>query len=291
MKKLWIVSAAVVALSGSMFADTLTGTGTLTAFPAGFAGSTPVWISNGTPPLTTGAPFWNDASDDTGLGAGQGSSHLMNVGYVLTGTGGMTGVASVTGGDAVSTDYLGTAGADPTAFSFIRQATSYNISLIFAQSGLNTGANPAGAVGNQFGYYVGATSTMLYNVGQVPPGPTSTQAFNPSGNYGFYDTVCYHVTAGVCDSFETYTTSNGNTGNAQVGLTTWNHFALFQLASGNYVIGFTGQNGMFGEGQGDFQDTLVELSLAAVPEPGTIAIMGFGLAGLGLLGRRRFLKK
>jgi PEP-CTERM motif len=32
-------------------------------------------------------------------------------------------------------------------------------------------------------------------------------------------------------------------------------------------------------------------SAAGVPEPGTIAIMGLGLAGLGLIGRRRFAKK
>jgi hypothetical protein len=298
VKKLWIASAAVVALSGSIFADTVSGTGTFTAFPAGFASSTPAWINNATPPLTTGAPFWNDASDDTGIGPGQGLSHLMNVGYVLTNTGGTTGTSSVIGSDTVSTDYLGTAGADPSAFSFIRGVTSYNVALLFADSGMNSGGNPVGAgspispagvVGSQFGYYVGSTFTMLYNVGQTTT-PTATKVFNPTGNYGFYDTVCYGVTNGVCTNFETYTSSNGNTGNYP--LASWNHFALFQLASGNYVIGFTGQNGMYGENQGDFQDTLVELvNTTATPEPGTIAIIGLGLAGLGLLGRRRFLKK
>jgi hypothetical protein len=63
------------------------------------------------------------------------------------------------------------------------------------------------------------------------------------------------------------------------------------LNSGNYVVGFTGQNGLFGEGHGDFQDVVIELSASTVPEPGTIAIMGLGLAGLGILGRRRFAKK
>jgi hypothetical protein len=64
---------------------------------------------------------------------------------------------------------------------------------------------------------------------------------------------------------------------------------LFQLASGNYVLGFEDGNGMFTEGIGDFNDIVV--GLVAVPEPGTIAIMGLGLAALGVLGRRRVARK
>lgn len=285
MKKLLLASAAVVVLSGSMFADTVTMTGgSATAFA--FGGATPTWISYGTDP-GAGAPFWNDASDDTGTGG----SHLMNIGYVLTDTGGLTGTPSVLGTDTVSTMYTGAGGADPTAFNFVRNAVSYNVTLLFADSGMNTGANPSGAVGSQIGYYVGSTMTALYNVGPTTS-PTGSQTFNPGSAgtaYGFYDTVCYSASAGVCTSSETYMTSGVNTG-PYTG-TAWNHFALFQLASGSYVIGFTGQNGLFGEHIGDFQDTVIELSLASVPEPGTIAIMGLGLAALGFLGRRRFARK
>ena len=152
----------------------------------------------------------------------------------------------------------------------------------------------SGVVGSQIGYYVGNVNTPLYNVGQTSS-PTGTQAFNPgvSGtSYGFYDYVCYAASAGVCTSFELYTTGNGNSGTFSVnGADSWNHFALFELASGSYVLGFTGQNGIFGEGEGDFQDTVIELQSTGVPEPGTVAIMGLGLAALGLFGRRRFAKK
>lgn len=284
MKKLLLASAAVVVLSGSMFADTVTMTGgSATAFA--FGGATPTWISNATNP-GPGSPFWNDASDDVGTGG----SHLMNVGYVLTDTGGLTGTTSVLGSDSVTTMYTGAGGADPTAFNFVRNATSYNVTLLFANSGMNTGANPSGAVGSQIGYYVGSTMTALYNVGQTSS-PTGTQTFNPGSAgtaYGFYDTVCYSASGGVCTESETYTTGNGNSGNSSGGAG-WNHFALFQLASGSYVIGFTGQNGLYGENLGDFQDTLIELQV--IPEPGTIAIMGLGLAALGFLGRRRIVRK
>jgi hypothetical protein len=214
----------------------------------------------------------------------------MNVGYVLTDTGAMTGMPSYIPGDSVSTDFVATGGADPSAFNFVRNATAYNVTLLFADSAENTGANPATGVGEQIGYYTGSGTTVLYNVGETAT-PTGTQSFNPgpSGEpYGIYETVCYAASAGVCTSSETYTTT-GNFGNNSGGAG-WNHFALFQLASGSYVIGFTGQNGLFGENIGDFQDTVIELSVIA-PEPGTIAIMGLGLAALGVLGRRRFPRK
>jgi PEP-CTERM motif len=286
MKKLWIVSAAVVALSGSMFADTVTSaTGTFSAFPVGFAPPI-VWTSNAGPVTTGGTPFWNDPSDDVGVGG----SHLMNVGYALTDTGGFATTPALLGLDNVS-QQLTNGGLDPAAFNFVRNATAYNINLLYASSGLDTGASGSGVKGTVFGYYVGSTFTPLYTVG-VTTTPGAKQAFSPGGSgtaYGFYATVCYSTTVGDC---ATYTTGAGNSG-SNTGGAAWNHFALFNLGSSaqNYVIGFTGQNGMFGENIGDFQDVVIELSQASVPEPGTVAVMSLGLAALGLLGRRRFLKK
>lgn len=268
MKGTWIASI-MLAISSIGYADTVTSaTGTFSPFPSGFASSTPTWISNATPPTTTGTPFWNDPSDDIGVGG----SHLMNIGYLLTDTGGFTGTTPVLGTDIVSQELTASGGADPTAFNFVRNATSYNITLLFADSALDTGSATVGTV---FGYYLGSMLTPIYTVG-LTSSPTGTQAFNPttSGNsYGFYATVCY--AAGSC---ETYTTGNGNSGN-NIGGAAWNHFALFQLASGGYVIGFTGQNGIFGEDLGDFQDVVVELQ--AVPEMGTFGLIGLGLAVIG----------
>jgi PEP-CTERM motif len=284
MKSLWIACAAIVVASGSMWADTISSTGTLSAFPSSFTGGTPVWINNTTSPgpPTGGTPFWNDASDDTGLGG----SHLMNIGYALTGTGGFASSILPSGETMAGATDLTNGGAD-VGFNFVRNATSYNIVLLFASSGVNTGAAAGPTTGTTFGYfYYGSPEIALYNVANTATA-TGLQSFNPTtaGNvWGFYSKVCYDA-VGDC---ETYDTLGGFAGNSTGG-TGWNHFALFQLADGNYVVGFTGQNGVFGEYHGDYQDVVVEL--VAIPEPGTVAIMGLGLAALGLLGRRRFVKK
>jgi len=275
MKQIWVASVAMLALSGSMLADTVnSATGSFSAFPGGFASSTPTWVDALTPPATTGSPFWNDPSDDSGVGA----SHMMNIGYVLTDSGGLAGTPSVLGGDTVAEDLTAAGGADPGAFNFVSSATAYNISLLFAQSSLDLGSATVGTV---FGYYVGSTFTPVYVVSDTSS-PLPSAAFDPttSGNsYGFYATVCYGI--GVC---ETYTTGNGNSGDVSGGAG-WNHFALFQLASGNWVIGFTAADAVVGENIGDFNDVVVELQVA--PEPGTIVITGLGLAGLGLYVARK----
>jgi hypothetical protein len=284
MKKFLLASAGLIALSGSLLADTVSTTGTFSAFPTGFSTGTPTWISNGTSPgaPTGGTPFWNDASDDTG----NGGSHLMNIGYALTGTGGFT--SSILGSESLTGAQDLTNGGSDVPFNMVRNATAYNITLLYADSLDNTGANAStGVVGTTFGYVVGTTATALYNVGNVTS-PTGTQSFNPSGVggvYGFYATVCYNT--GNCETYYT----NGNAVGTSGGGSAWNHFALFELADGNYVIGFTGQNMVAGEYHGDYQDVVIELSQVSIPEPGTVAIMGLGLAAIGVLGRRRYAKK
>jgi hypothetical protein len=279
MNRILLAAAALLACSGSLPADSvISATGSFSAFPAGFASSTPAWISFTTPPTTTGAPFWNNPSDDIGVGG----SHMMNAGYLLTDTGGFTGTPSVLGTDTVAED-LTADGGDPAAFNFMSTATAYNISLLFADSSLDTG-NPA--QGTVFGYYVGSTFTPLYTPTETTS-PTDTIPFDAgiSGtSYGFYATVCYG--AGQC---ETYTTGNGNSGNAS-GAAGWNHFALFELESGSYVIALEDGKAFGGEGLGDFNDIVVELEdPRPAPEPGSSATIGVGLAALALIARRNYL--
>ncbi len=274
MKPILVAFAAVFALSGSVLADAVTSaTGNFSAFPSGFGASTPSWISATQQPATTGSPFWNDPSDDSGTGG----SHMMNIGDVLSDSGGFAGTPSVLGSDSTTEDFIAAGGADPTAFSFMSSGTAYNIGLLFARSSLDTGNAIQGTV---FGYYVGNTYTPLYTVSDTNS-PTGTMMFDPTtaGNsYGFYATVCYGP--GSC---ETYTTGNGNSG-AVSGAAGWNHFALFELASGNYAMGFTAADAMTGENLGDFNDVVVEIQ--ATPEPGTIGIMALGL---GFFAVRRIL--
>jgi hypothetical protein len=274
MKQIWVASAAMFALSGSILADTVTSaTGTFSVFPTGFSSSTSSWVSDTTDPKAP-ALFWNNPSDDTGVGG----SHMMNVGNVLTDSGGLLGTPSVLGTDTVTEDFTAAGGADPTAFDFLSSATAYNISLLFAESCLDTGNSTQGTV---FGYYMGSAYTPLYAPTNTSSA-TGTVPFDPttSGNaYGFYATVCY--AAGMC---ETYTTGNGNFGNVS-GAAAWNHFALFELASGGYVLGFEDSDSLAGEMWGDFNDVVVEIQVA--PEPNTLAIMGLGLTGLGFFAAKK----
>ena len=310
MKKLLVLTAAVVVLSGNMFADTVNNLGSAAGFSAipttsSFTGTMTAWSSSF---ISTNvqAPFWNNPSQDSLT-----NGHLANVGDVLAGLATGTNMigSDLTGavgtGDTVNGNYYavtgggsgdpGTGGVSETvngqsgmttalAFNLTRNAVAYNIALLFADSSFDTGSG----TGTVFGTYTGSGSSLTLNSLFQPANNTTGTAvaegaFNPSGTYGFYATVCY--SAGNC---ETYTTGNGNFGNV-TGAQAWNHFALFQLASGNYVLGFEDGNGMFTEGIGDFNDIVV--GLVAVPEPGTIAIMGLGLAALGVLGRRRAARK
>jgi hypothetical protein len=253
-------------------------------------------------------------SNLSGTPAVNGTATTINGSYFAfttndnTGGGGdpVTSTTSTTGGTTSSTPSL--------EYSFTSAATAYNIAILFADSGQNV----AGPAGTTFGYYNGSLGTGIFlhqiggNIANNTSGTPTTLASNDtiqpvSGSvYGFYATVCYQVTAGACTESVTYTTGAGNyssnitSGSVLLGALGWNHFALFELSSGEEVLGFEDSpwalaNSNATEGIGDFNDVVVGLNpLGAppsVPEPGTIAIMGLGLAVLGSLGRKRFAKK
>jgi len=301
MKKIFLTAAAAVALSGGLYADTISSvgptSGSLTAFP-----TLPLTTTaySATPPYpATGNPFWNNPSYDT-FGTGLSTTqHMANIGYLLTDTGAFATTAiNVIPGDSVSQDFVGAGGVDPSGFSITQTAASENIALIFAAGGGdNTGQAPSATqVGTEIGYYTGtftsataSNSTILYgNLSNTTTALSATN-FSPTASYGFFAIVCY--AQGGC---ETYTSTQGNFaafGGAGFAGDTWNHFALFTTTNGNIVVGFTGQNGLYNENQGDFQDAVIEITNTSVPEPGTVGIIGLGLAGLGVLGRRRLAKK
>jgi hypothetical protein len=346
MRKLWLLSAGVVALSGSMFGDVIWSgssnlgcSGGCVAVPTttSFTTSQTTWTGNPVNVTNNQVPFWNNPSSDTI------NNHVANIGDILAGlttgtdligsnlVGGVggningsyysnpttvgngdpingvnsTGTITVNGGGSQAV----TDSASNLEFSFQSTATAYNISLLFADSSLDTGSTTG--VGSTFGYYTEPTAGNYVLTALTAPtdnisGTASSiaSADTLEANtvvYGFYDTVCYQASAGVCTYSVTYTTGAGNwstnaSGNPYLGGLGWNHFALFELADGTEVLGFTDNpwgpgNANSTEGIGDFNDIVVALQPpTSTPEPGTIAVMGLGLAGLGLLGRRRFAK-
>jgi|ERR1700722_8063745 len=340
MKKLWLLCAALVALSVSMFADTInlpTSTGQFVAVPSTsvFSAATPAY------PVTSVAngqtPFWNDPSSDTGSAIV--TAHVANVGDVLSGLATGTSplaAANISGGNINGSDYVSATGnGDPISviapaavaglpgtdsvvpaleFNFLSSQTAMAISLLFADSSQDTGTAP---MGTTFGTYIvpNGGSIETFQLGG-PIGDTTTPEafgnlasnfFNNGTVYGFYATVCYASSGSVCTNSVTYTTGVGNystnipSGSGYLGGLGWNHFAFFELANGDWALGFSDTPWALGtpnsvSALGDYNDAIFGITGngavgSGAPEPGTIAIMGLGLAGLGLIGRRRFAKK
>jgi len=286
-------------------------------------------------PMNTQVPFWNNPSGDRLYDGHYGNagdvlagvatnSNLIGLNLIGT-TGTLAGdlatqingtyYAYIGGSDPVNASTTMTSAGTtvetttPLAFSFFSNATAYNIAVLFADSSQDTGLAPSATV---LGYYTGSlngslTLTPLDDaVANDPTGTLITLATNdtlePNGYvYGFYATVCYQVTGTTCIESVTYTTGAGNystnmsAGNDYLGDLGYNHFALFELASGAEVLAFEDYPWAPGaannkEGVGDFNDVMIELmpNNVDVPEPCTIDIIGLGLAALGLayLGRR-----
>lgn len=285
MNKFGILAAAIL-IPAAGWADIITSPG------AGFV-SVPVTFAS-----TTGsgaAPFWNNNSlDGMNLNAGD---FLGGVNPSL----GLTDYLSSSGGFG---SYLstGASGLDaPGNFSFLQTALSVNVTLLYTNAAANIGPH-----GTEIGLYnvqdpsqkaaLFAHGTLnnpvggIYNNNITPLSPFSASTW---ANYGLYGITCDYWGASCLTYYS-------NTALNPAGEPAHQHFALFQNAQDplTYFIGFEDIYGMNAtEGYGDFNDAIFRLQTtssftprvpaAPVPEPGTFVVLGIGLAGLGLLRRRR----
>jgi PEP-CTERM motif len=285
-------------------ADTVTGTGTFwnlgTQISQGTPGAGCVGYANCT---TVGNPYFLNPSND---GPGLSAYNL------LTSQGLINANSNVF---LANSDSAGSAATIPTSFNFVRQAGALTISLIYANSSTNNGAeiglynqtdisgvNPANHTVLQAGGLVNLNGT---NFG-APVTLGSFAGGSPYANWGVYVRTCsggVPATPTGCGAaggtVVQYTETN--TGNLSIPTLDFGHqhWAIFQsaqnantyyLALEDFAFGSNGPTSFNSpnEGYGDYNDLIfaINTSQTGTPEPTTLSIVGLGLVGLAAFGRR-----
>lgn len=239
-----IAILAVLVMPSIALADSIIGSSSSSGFVTG-------WAAN-----ENGLPYWDHTSWD-------GSNK--NVGFCMTGTGGCVMVSGAPGAlpTWVGNTAPGTWTADPN-FYFASSGGSGNALLQVEIAGL--------AGSNIFGWFeTNAAGNVIGTMHQLFAGPDSAGAvasFAPTAYYGFYLTSSQ-------GTFFTLASLNA----ADTGM---QHFAVFAPNSNNVNTEFWigSEDLKLYNSDKDYNDLVVKITVASVPEPGTLGLLAAGLLGL-----------
>ena len=322
MKLKLILVAAAMTVGTVAYADTLnttplafnTSTGQFSAFLQGTRGTCPGGV------CTDGVPFWNNTSGDNVVSVGTpGGSTSANVGDFLS-AGGAFGTGAVAGCSTCGVNYMASGGQmytqaanSPnfaTAFSFIRNAASLSITLLYANSSTNNNAEfgiyQADSGGQALANHVIIQQGGVTNLNSLIGTTYNVSTPGAWTTWGVYARTCdANATTGACPSGNIITLFSNQAMNTFSNAGTQDaphmHWALFQSGTNAAVYYMALEDGVFTgtqtrnptEGYGDYNDIIIKIDtsgVSSVPEPATLSIVGLGLVGLGILGRRKLKK-